>query len=126
MRALQVVFDPESIEGALLRLAGVPGRRSCLALQGQVHPFVTAILLRLSRVDSFDANAQANQPDRKLAQTAQSCRGEWRPVIAADRFRQPKLAERRLEHLPHFPGVGVADDLAASRYRLKASVSVNG
>jgi hypothetical protein len=33
-----------------------------------MHAFVTAILLGMARLDPFDADAQAEPPDRELAQ----------------------------------------------------------
>ena len=40
-----------------------------------MHPFVAAVLLRVTRLDPFDADAQAQPPDGELAQVEQRMRG---------------------------------------------------
>jgi len=37
-------------------------------LQSEMHALVTAVLLRMARLDPFNANPQAEPPDRELAQ----------------------------------------------------------
>jgi hypothetical protein len=60
-----------------LKLSGRPGcaglqevgsrRLSSFFLQGEMHALMTAILLRMARLDPLDANAEAKPPDGEFA-----------------------------------------------------------
>src|SRR5437016_13479985 len=115
MGSLVVELVPESVEGPLLRGERVAWRRGCLALEGQVHPLVAAVLLRLARLDPLDADAEADQPGGELGEAAQAGGGEGRAVVGADRLREPVLAESRLENPPCVSAVGLVNDEAAQR-----------
>ena len=52
--------------GLLLQQVGA-GRPGGFFLQGQMHAFVPAVLLGMTRPDALDADAQAQPPDRELA-----------------------------------------------------------
>jgi hypothetical protein len=68
MGPLAVVLRDERVEARLL-LEHV-GRRGLgrLAFERQVHALVTPVLLRLARLDALDRDAEAQPPDRELAQ----------------------------------------------------------
>jgi hypothetical protein len=53
---------------ARLLLKKIGGRRlGGFFFQSEVHAFMTAVLLRVTRLDALDPNAQAEPPDRELA-----------------------------------------------------------
>jgi hypothetical protein len=67
--------------------------------QGQMHALMTAILLGMARLDSFDADTEPEPPHRKLAQMEQGVGGsEGHTVIAADVGRQATLLKKPLKH----------------------------
>ena len=56
-------------------------------------------MLRMRRFDPFDADPEAEPPDRELAQVEQSVRGsEGHTVVAANVGRQPALFKKPLKH----------------------------
>ena len=64
-----VVEDLDKIVEAGLLLKEVCGSRlGGFFLQSEMHALVTAVLLRMARLDPFNANPQAEPPDRELAQ----------------------------------------------------------
>ena len=68
-------------------------------LQGQMHPLVAAVLLRMPGLDALDGDAQAQPPYRELAQAEQGLRtGERHVVIGADCVGQAELVEDALGH----------------------------
>jgi hypothetical protein len=70
-----------------------------LFFQSEMHAFMAAILLWMARLDALDANAQAQPPDRELAQIKQSVSGsEGHAVIAADVGGQAALFKKPLKH----------------------------
>ncbi len=69
MGTLAVKNFHEVIEAGLLLKEVGSGRLGGFFFQGKMHAFMTAILLRMTRLDAFDANAQAKPPDGELAQT---------------------------------------------------------
>jgi len=74
----------EVIEAGLLRQKVVSGRLGGFFLQCEMHAFVATILLRMSRLDAFDGDAQAKPPDSEFADVEQSMRGgEGHSVITA-------------------------------------------
>src|SRR5262249_13805996 len=69
------------------------------AAQSEVHAFVTAVLLGMARLDAFDADAQAEPPDRQLAQVEQGvCGSEGHAIIAADVGGQAAFFKKPLKH----------------------------
>ena len=54
MRPLVVVFVDEAIEPGLLLQEVLPGRFGGFLLQGQMHAFMPAVLLRLSGLDALE------------------------------------------------------------------------
>src|SRR5580704_14110499 len=64
-----------------------------------MHALVTAILLGMAWLDSFNADAQPEPPDRQLAQVEQSVSGsEGNTVIAADAGGQAALLKKPFKH----------------------------
>lgn len=85
MRTLAIKNLDEVIEAGLLLEEVDGGRLGGFFLQGEMHAFVTAILLGMARLDPFDGNAQARPPHRKLAQVEQRMSGsEGHAVVAAN------------------------------------------
>jgi len=85
----------EVIEAGLLRQKVVSGRLGGFFLQGEMHAFVATILLRMSRLDAFDGDAQAKPPDSEFAEVEQSMRGgEGHSVITANVGGQTALLKQ--------------------------------
>jgi hypothetical protein len=54
-------------------------------LQREMHAFVPAVLLRMSRCDAFNLNPQAEPPDAQFAEAVERMRGRERDaVVGAD------------------------------------------
>src|ERR1700747_136171 len=72
-----------------------------------MHAFMAAVLLRMPRVDAFNADSPAPPPDRELAPVKQGMGGsEGHAVVAADVGRQAALLKKPLKHSESivFPG----------------------
>lgn len=65
MGPLKVEFLYEVIESLLLLKQVAAGRLGCFEFKGAMHPLVTSVLLRGSRLDSLQLDSQAHPPDRK-------------------------------------------------------------
>src|SRR5258706_397610 len=58
-----------------------------------MHALMAAVLLRMTRLDPFNANTEPEPPDRKFAQVKQGMgRSEGHAVVAANAGRQAALA----------------------------------
>jgi hypothetical protein len=79
-----VVEDVDKLIEAGLLLKRV-GRRGLggFFFQGEMHAFMTAVLLGMARLDAFDADSQTQPPDGKLAQVEQNMRGSERHSVLA-------------------------------------------
>ena len=88
----------ELVEPGLL-LEHVGGRRfGRFALQGEVHALMAAILLGVAGFDPFDLDAEAQPPDRELAQPVDGMRrGKRDAVVGANHLREAKLLEGTFE-----------------------------
>jgi len=77
----------------------VRGRRfRRFLLQGQMHPLVPTVLLRMARLDPLDLNAQSQPPHRELAQVIERRgRREGDAVVGANDARQAEFFEGALE-----------------------------
>ena len=65
-----VVEDLDELVEAGLLLQEIWSRRfGGFFFQGQMHALMTAILLRMARLDAFDADAEAQPPHGELAQS---------------------------------------------------------
>jgi hypothetical protein len=98
VRAFVVVLLQEDIElGLLLQKVGAGGAGGFL-LEGEVHAFVAAVLLGMTGLDAFDADAQAQPPHRELGEIEQPVgRSERDAVVGADGARQTPFFEKVLE-----------------------------
>ena len=94
VRAFVVELLDEGIElGLLLKQVGA-GWASGFFLQRQMHALMTAVLLRMTGPNAFDADAQAQPPDREPGEIEKPVgRSEGNAVIGADRLRQTALFE---------------------------------
>src|SRR5258708_34344805 len=64
-----------------------------------MHALMAAVLLRMTRLDPFNANTEPEPPDRKFAQVKQGMGGsEGHAVVAADTDRQAALLKQPLKH----------------------------
>jgi hypothetical protein len=66
MRPFGIELSYEGIEAALLLQAVEAWRACCFLLEGEMHAFVAAVLLRMARLDAFDRDAEPEPPDRAL------------------------------------------------------------
>src|SRR6266853_4972057 len=63
-----------------------------LRFECEVHAFMPAILLRMTGLDAFDGDAQAQPPDRERGEVEQrGGRGEGHAVVRADASGQAAL-----------------------------------
>src|SRR5437016_1027100 len=91
-------FD-EIVELGLLLKEVVTGRLGGFQLQGQMHAFMAAVLLRVARFDALDLDTEPEPPDGELGEVEEGIRtGEGNAVIGADGFGQAELLENGLEH----------------------------
>src|SRR5471030_1197762 len=92
MRSFLVVIVDEGVELGLLLQEVFPRWFGGFILQGQVHPFVPTVLLWITRLDTLDADPQAQPPDRELAEAKEGAvAGEGHTVVAADRPRHAEV-----------------------------------
>src|SRR3989454_6723290 len=89
MGPLVIELLAEDVEAALLRRETARRRPRGLRLQGTVHPFMPAVLVRAPGLDELRQNAEADPPRRELRQAGQRRRGEGHAVVAANPARQP-------------------------------------
>src|SRR3546814_7977085 len=79
----------------LCRSAGRPGG---FLFEGEVHALVTAVLLRLSRLDALDGDTEPEPPHRQLRQVEEGVgAGEGDAVVGANGVGQAPLLEQLLE-----------------------------
>src|SRR6185503_4997624 len=116
-----VVLLAEAVEGALLRLEIRRRRRRGLLRKSEVHPLMSAILLRLAGLDPLVSNSELPPPGRKLRQAGDAARRERGAVVASDGVRQAELVEDLLHDLPDPLAVGPAQRDARDE---KAAVGV--
>src|SRR3989475_2756904 len=84
-------------EGPLLGWEARSGWTNRLALQGLVHAFVGAVLVRRGWEDPLVVNAQAQPPHVELREPVNSRRGEGHAVVGANRAGQAILAKEAVE-----------------------------
>ena len=98
MRPFGIELVHEVVEAGLLLQAVHAWRAGGFLLQGQMHAFMAAVLLRLAGLDALDGDAEAQPPDRELGEVEQGIgAGEGDAVVGADGQRQAALAEQALE-----------------------------
>src|SRR5262249_40780470 len=99
MRALAIENLHEVIKLCLLLQEVTPGGLGGFFLQSEMHALVATILLRVAGPDAFNADAQAEPPDRQFAQMKQRvCRSERDSIIAADVGRQAALLKKPFKY----------------------------
>jgi len=90
MRPLLVVALDEGVEAGLLLQHVGRGWLGGFLLQGEMHPLVAAVLLRLPGVDALDLNPQPEPPDRELAEPVDRMRRrEGHAIVGPDDLREP-------------------------------------
>src|SRR5262249_17781940 len=92
-----VVLVEEAVEA---RLLGAHARCRWLGsglLERPVEALVAAVLLRLTGLDALGLDAELEPPHRQPRQPAGPAVRKGRTIVAAQRTRQPELAECRLE-----------------------------
>src|SRR5207302_10674546 len=88
MRTVVVEDLDEVIEASLLLQEVSRGRLGGFFLQGEMHALVTAVLLGMAGLDSFNSNSQPEPPDGELAQVEQGvCGSKGNAVVTADGWR---------------------------------------
>ena len=76
-------------------------RTGGVGLQGPVHTFMAAVLLRVTGLDELRQDAEADPPGRERGEGGWRLRGsEGQAVVRAYRFGQPVAGEELLERLP--------------------------
>ena len=99
VRAFVVEDLDKVIEAGLLLQEVGGGRLGSFFLQSEMHAFVSAILLGMTRLDAFDTNAEAKPPDGEFAEVEQSVRrSEGHTVITANVGGQAALAKKPFKY----------------------------
>ena len=83
-------------------------RPSGFALEGSVHAFVTAILLRLTRLDGLRTDAEPDPPSAEACEPSEADGSEGRAVVGADDGGNAELTEDLDEY-----GLGEIDQPSA-------------
>ena len=66
VRPVMIIVVHEFVEGVLLRSQVMARWLAGVALQGAVHAFMPAVLLRLARLDTLAPDSQAHPPHREF------------------------------------------------------------
>src|SRR3954470_15835568 len=98
MGPLLVEFLDEVVElGLLLKDIGSSGPGGLL-FEGQMHAFMTAVLLGMAGLDALDADAQPQPPDGKLGEVEEAVGGsEGDAIVGANGPWQATLLEEALK-----------------------------
>ena len=99
MRTDVVVFSPERIESTLLSGERGAGPPSGAALEMAMHVLMFSVLAGARGFDKLRCDAEPNEPDGELGETAESVGSEGSAVIGADPLGEAELTEEALEHL---------------------------
>ena len=98
VRPTAIVSLDEGVEPGLLLEHVGGGRLGGFGLQGEVHAFVPAVLLRMAGLDVLDVDAEAESPDGEFAEAIEGVGGgEGHAVIGANGLPEAKFFERALE-----------------------------
>src|SRR5689334_14529833 len=98
MRPFVIELGHEFIEAGLLLKAVCACGPGCLFLQGQMHPLMASILLRMAGLDALDLDAEPQPPDGELRKVEEPVgAGEGDAVVGADCARQATLAKELLK-----------------------------
>jgi hypothetical protein len=97
----RVVLRLKDLEALLL---GPPGGRRGAGrrpLERPVHPFVPAVLLRMSRIDQFRVNPQLDPPHAQLRQPSEGLGGERDAVVGPENLGQAVFLKESPKHRRH-------------------------
>src|ERR1043166_878886 len=94
MGPLLIIFSPKLIEALLLSAQTARRWRRRRLFQSSMHPLMPPVLLRGSRLNSFQANAEAYPPYRQCTQSAQAQAGKGRAVVGTDALGQAVFTKR--------------------------------
>src|SRR6476619_3220983 len=87
-----------------------------LEIQGQMHAFMAAVLLRATWLDALDLDAEPEPPDRQPAQAEEGIGAcERDAVIGANGLGQAELLEHGLEHWERVGFLGGRERLASEQ-----------
>jgi hypothetical protein len=85
LRAFGIEFLNEGVEFSLL-LQDIGASGACgFLLQGQMHPFMPAVLLRMAGLNALDRDSQSQPPNREFRELKQSMRRSERDTIIRER-----------------------------------------
>ena len=98
VRPFGVELLAEAIEAPLLSGEAPRRRARGLGLQGAMHAFMAAILLRLARFDQLGQNAQADPPGGEARESGQRVGGKGHAIVGADALGEPELVKQPREH----------------------------
>ena len=127
MWSLVVVAVDEVVELGLLLQEVAAGRLGGVELQGQMHAFMAAVLLRMAWLDALDLDAEPQPPHRELAAAEErigACEGN--AVVGADGFGKAVLLENGLEHRERIGFLGGGERFAGEQISTAKSVMVSG
>src|SRR5438876_649650 len=121
VRSLFIVVAHKLREAACLSRAG--WRRWLHGFQKRaMKALMSAVLLRMARIDPFMPDAELDPPHRQRRQAGGPGRGKRRTVVRSDHFRQAVLAERPIKwrfalRILRAAGCRHADQIAAEAIR---------
>ena len=105
MRTFGIVFLPEGIKSFLLGLKILSRGNGSFFLEGTVHSFVLAILLRFAGFYLFGINAQLDPPDRKGGKSPDGTGSKGHPVVGPYSLWQAIVIEKPGNGVRLFGGV---------------------
>src|SRR5207244_335935 len=111
VRAEGVVLVAPAIEAALLLSSVALRRAGALALQGEVHALVAAVLVWGGGLGEIGQDAEADPPDRERREAPERLGGKGDAVIGADAPGQAVLLEEGLEDGASFDQRGAGECL---------------
>src|SRR6202022_4120064 len=119
-----VVEDVDRLVEACLSLQEIPcSGFGGFFFQGEMHAFVTTVLLRVGRLDAFNANAEPQPPDGESVH--HSSLGRWpkeRGVPCARRRTRPRRSTRPWRSstawMVLFAGILIPENLRIRRSRI--------
>jgi len=84
VRTVLIIFPAELIEAMLLVRKGSGRRSSRVVFEGLMDTFVTAVLLRVARLNALRMNPKVNPSITQPAQDAQAARRKRRAVVGME------------------------------------------
>jgi hypothetical protein len=121
-----VVLSPERIERTLLSGEGGAGPPGGAALEMAMHVLVFSVLAGARGFDELRGDAEADEPDGELGESAKSVGSERGAVIGADPLGEAELTEEALEHLSGENELGAGRPRQSRRKRECMSCTVRG